>query len=280
MSYQAEISRNNPSCFLFVIDQSGSMVDTLPNGKSKASNVADSINKFLQNLVIKCSKSEGIRDYFYVGVVGYGQDNKVIAAFEGDLSGKELVPISEIAYHPLEIQEREQKFDDGAGNITTQNVKFPIWFNPIADGVTPMKEAFVLVNKIISNWLNQNPNCFPPIIVHITDGEATDGDPSPEMKQLMNQASSDGNILLFNLHLSSAGHPNPIFFPNSTEALPDNYAKMLFENSSHLTPSMLTVAKEEHGINLQANSKGFVFNGDMISIIKALDIGTRPSNLK
>ena len=62
--------------------------------------------------------------------------------------------------------------------------------------------------------------------------------------------------------------------------MPDNYAKMLFENSSNLTPSMLSVAKEEHGINLEGNSKGFVFNGDMTSIITALDIGTRPSNLK
>lgn len=280
MPYTAEISRNNPGCFLFVIDQSGSMVQSLPNGKSKASNVADSINRFLQNLVIKCSKSEGIRDYFYVGVIGYGQDNKVISAFDGDLRGKELVPVSEIAYHPLEIQEREQKIEDSTGNTVSQRVKFPIWFNPIADGATPMKEAFSLVNKIITNWLGQNANCFPPVIVHITDGESTDGDPTAEMKQLMGQASADGNVLLFNLHLSSTGHPNPIFFPNNSETLPDNYAKMLFENSSNLTPSMLSVAKEEHGINLEGNSKGFVFNGDMTSIITALDIGTRPSNLK
>jgi hypothetical protein len=36
MSYEAEISRNNPSAFLFLIDMSGSMTDPYGNGKRKA----------------------------------------------------------------------------------------------------------------------------------------------------------------------------------------------------------------------------------------------------
>jgi hypothetical protein len=75
MPYTAEISRTNPSCFLFLIDQSGSMEDPFRSGeltKKKADGVADAINRLLQNLVIKCAKSEGIRDYYYVGVIGYG----------------------------------------------------------------------------------------------------------------------------------------------------------------------------------------------------------------
>lgn len=280
MSYSAEISRNNPGCFLFVVDQSGSMLDTLPNGKSKANNVADTVNRFLQNLVIKCSKSEGIHNYFYVGVIGYGQDNKVTSSFEGNLVGKEMVPISDIAYNPLEVQERDLNVNDNAGNSVIQKVKFPIWFNPVADGSTPMKEAFSMVNKIIANWLGQNPGSFPPIVVHITDGASTDGDPSGEMRQLMNQASTDGNTLLFNLHLCSGTSSKPIFFPDNNEALPDQYAEMLFNNSSQLTPSMLALAKEEYNISPSNNARGFVFNGDINSIITALDIGTRPSNLK
>ena len=277
MPYKAEISRNNPGCFLFVIDQSGSMVELLPNGKTKAKNVADTINRFFQNLIIKCAKSEGIRDYFYVGVIGYGQNDKVLSAFEGDLAGKELVPISEVAHHPLEIQEREQQIDDGRGNLLMQKIKLPIWFNPIADGHTPMKESFGLVNRVVSNWLNQNPNCFPPLIIHITDGASTDGDPSMEMKKLIGQSSIDGNVLLFNLHLSSGGSAEPIFFPSNTEGLPDEYAKMLFENSSILTSKMIALSKEEYSTDFPSNSRAFVFNGDISAIIKALEIGTRPS---
>ncbi len=279
MAYTSEISRNNPGCFLFVIDQSGSMIDNLPNGRSKANNVANVVNRFLQNLVIECSKSEGVRDYFYVGVIGYGQDSKVITAFEGDLQGKELVSVSELAYHPLEIGESEIQVNDSRGT-TTQKIKFPIWFNPIADGATPMREAFGIANQIIANWLTQNHNSFPPVVINITDGESTDGDPGPEMKKLMGQSSSDGNVLLFNLHLSSGGHPDTIFFPSSKEGLPDAFATMLFENSSLLTPNMRALAKEEHGIDCTVNSRGFVFNGGIDTIIKALDIGTRASNLK
>jgi hypothetical protein len=59
MAYTAEISRVNPSCFLFVIDQSGSMSDPFggsDSGPSKAEQLATVINRSLHNLIIKCSK--------------------------------------------------------------------------------------------------------------------------------------------------------------------------------------------------------------------------------
>lgn len=52
MAYSAEISRNNPSYFLFVIDQSGSMSDNYVSvGKPKSEALADVINRMLQQLV-------------------------------------------------------------------------------------------------------------------------------------------------------------------------------------------------------------------------------------
>ena len=82
MPYTAEIRRNNPTCFLFLVDQSSSMLE--PSGgnkeRNKAEGVADAINRLLQNLALKCAKSDGIRDYFHVGVIGYG-GNKAAPAF-------------------------------------------------------------------------------------------------------------------------------------------------------------------------------------------------------
>jgi hypothetical protein len=64
MPYMAEISRSNPSCFLFLIDQSGSMADPFSDKPmKKADGVADAINRLLQNLTIRCAKEEGVRDY-------------------------------------------------------------------------------------------------------------------------------------------------------------------------------------------------------------------------
>jgi len=74
VAYQADISRSNPGCFLFLLDQSGSMADGFAggNGHSKADELATIINRLLASLVIRCSKDEGVRNYFDVGVIGYG----------------------------------------------------------------------------------------------------------------------------------------------------------------------------------------------------------------
>ena len=61
----AEISRGNPSCFLFVIDQSGSMEDPFSGadtGRSKAQKLADVMNRLWQTLVTRCAKGEDVRD--------------------------------------------------------------------------------------------------------------------------------------------------------------------------------------------------------------------------
>ncbi len=276
MPYSAEISRTNPSCFLFIIDQSGSMSDKYVNiNKPKSEAVADVINRMLQQLVIKCAKSEGVRDYYYVGVIGYGA-NGVNPAFEGSLSGKNLVPISEIANNPARIEERKKKISDGAGGLVDINVKFPIWFDPTANGGTPMVDAFKKANSIITEWISLNPNCFPPVVIHITDGESTDGDPSDEMNKLTTQLSNDGNVILFNLH-TNAKSINPISFPGSEISLPDLNSEKLFNGSSLLPSFMRSVAAEEFSLSLSDSARAFVLNGDIDLIITAIEIGTRPS---
>jgi uncharacterized protein YegL len=278
MTYTAEISRTNPSCFLFLVDQSGSMKDGFggDSTKKKADGVADVINRLLQNLVIKCAKSEGVRDYYYVGVMGYGNDVRPILS--GALAGKELVPISEVAEHPARIEERTKKVEDGAGGLVEQKIKFPIWLEPVGDGGTPMCRALATAETILSNWLSQHKGCFPPIVINLTDGESTDGDPTAAANKLRQLSTDDGSVLLFNIHLSSQ-QSAPIQFPDSENGLPDNYAQLLFRLSSPLPSFMTSIAREE-GFAASENSRGFVFNADMISLISFLDIGTRPGNLR
>lgn len=279
MPYTAEISRSNPSCFVFLIDQSGSMQDPFGGGeltKKKADGVADAINKLLQNLVIKCAKSEGVRDYYYVGVIGYG--NRVGPAFAGTLAGKEMVPVSEIANQPARVEERTKKIDDGAGGLVDQTIKFPIWFDAVANGGTPMCAALDRAQNILSNWLAQHPDSFPPIVINITDGESTDGDPTSAANVIQNLSSSDGNVLLFNVHLSSSG-ATPVEFPDSDTGLADQYAKLLFNLSSPLPDYMRSIAQQE-GFQVSDGTRGFAFNADIVSVIRFLDIGTRPSNLR
>jgi hypothetical protein len=283
MAYTAEISRANPSCFLFLIDQSGSMVDPLAGDsrRSKAQSVANTINTFLKDLVIMCSKSEGVRDYYYVGVVGYSNE-QAGPAFGGALSGRQLVSVSDVANHPARIEERTQERIEDGGVVSyfaNQTIKFPIWFNPVANGGTPMCKALKLAHQILSDWLLQHPMCFPPVVIHITDGESTDGDPSEAMQSLTTLASNDGNVLLFNVHLSSHRDAQGLSFPDTSDRLPDQYSRLLWQRSSPLTPFMLSVARD-YGLSLNEGARGFVLNADLELVIQTLDIGTRPSNLR
>ncbi len=278
MSYTAEISRTNPACFLFLIDQSGSMADSFPGEKRKKSQgVADALNRMLQNLVIRCAKEEGVRDYFQVGVIGYG--HTVGPAFVGPLAGRDLVPISEIGTTPARVEDRIKKVDDGVGGLMDQSIRFPIWFDPIENGGTPMCQALEQARLLLKEWVGQNPNSFPPVVIHITDGESTDGDPKTAMSSLAKLETDDGNVQLFNIHISSNPLATPITFPDSAESLPDDYARKLFNGASVLTPSMRLAAREQ-GFTVSELSRGFVLNADLILIIQALDIGTRPSNLR
>lgn len=279
MPYSAEISRTNPSCFVFLIDQSGSMADSGGGGesaRSKAQGLADSLNNLLRNLILICAKEEGVRDYYQVAVIGYGAS--VGPALGGTLAGRQLVPLSEIAANPVRLDERTKKVEDGAGGLVDQTVKFPIWVDPVANGGTPMCQAFAQAQTMLQGWLAQHGSSFPPILINITDGEATDGDPASAADSIRQLGAVDGQVLLFNIHLSSQ-RATPIEFPNSEAGLPDEFAQRLFRMSSPLPPHMCTAAQQE-GYHLGEGARGFVFNADMVAVIKALKIGTQPSNLR
>src|SRR5947209_1297095 len=125
MPYSAEIARTNPTCFLFLIDQSSSMGKPFGGGsaKTKAEGVADAINRLLQALVLRCTKGMEVLDRYHVGVIGYGA--RIGPALGGALAGRRLVPVSELAKNPLRVESRTRKADDGAGGLIIQAIKFP-----------------------------------------------------------------------------------------------------------------------------------------------------------
>src|SRR3954451_5158969 len=109
MPYTAEISRTNPTALIFLLDQSSSMYEGFGRHpeKRKADGVADALNRLLQNLVLKCAKANGVRDFFHVGMVSYG--GRVDSAFRGALAGSTLVPVSKIADNPWRVEVRTRQ---------------------------------------------------------------------------------------------------------------------------------------------------------------------------
>jgi hypothetical protein len=108
MAYSAEISRTTPTALLFLVDQSSSMGDDMSSGRSKAQFVADAINRTLASLIVRCTTADGTRDYFEIGVLGYGSQG-VKSGFGGSLAGVTLHPVSKIEAAPLRIEERKEE---------------------------------------------------------------------------------------------------------------------------------------------------------------------------
>ncbi len=279
MPYSQEISRQNKALFVFLLDQSYSMEDPIGNSQNrKKDELVTAINGWLQNMTIRATGGEGIRDYVDIGVIGYRTDadaNPIIESpLGGALVGRELVSIVEIGNNPARMEQKVKQFyDEDAGELVETPVEMPVWVEPKAEGGTPMCNALYRAYELVDKWIQEHPRSFPPVVIHISDGESQDGDPLPYADPLKGLATEDGNVLLFNCHLSETPG-DPFLFPASGEILPNELARVLFKMSSELPEKMFQAAIAE-GFELQAGARGMAFNADMVSLIKFLDMGTR-----
>jgi hypothetical protein len=277
--YSQEITRQNKACFLFLLDQSFSMEEPLGSSSNrKCDELVAAINGWLQNMAIRASGDEGIKDWMDVGVFGYRTDraaNPIIeSALRGPLAGKTLVSIQEIGAYPARIESRSQYIpDEETGEMIQLPCEMPVWVDPMAEGGTPMCHMLYHAHELLSAWIAQHPRSFPPIVVHISDGESQDGDPRPYAEAVRRLATEDGNVLLFNCHLSMTA-AEPFMFPSSPEGLPDQLAYVLFEMSSLLPDPFLRHGVGE-GIPLQPGARGMAFNADMVCLIQFLNMGTQ-----
>jgi hypothetical protein len=68
-------------------------------------------------------------------------------------------------------------------------------------------------------------------------------------------------------------------FPDSKMYLPDEFASLLYDMSSTL-PEKIREEAESEGFYIMPESRGFIFNSDMVKVIQFLDIGTRATSFR
>lgn len=276
MTYDAAISRATPTAFMFLIDQSGSMDEKMETGGSKAHFVADVLNKTLYELIIRCTTADGVRNYFDISVVAYGGTG-VTSGFRGALTNN-FHPISDIEQNPLRLEERTKRVPDGAGGLVDQSIKFPVWFDPVSSGGTPMCGGLKKAAEVLVGWCNAHAGSYPPTVIHVSDGQSTDGDPEAIAEMVRNISTDDGQSLLFNLHID-AREGSSLIFPASESGLPDEHAKLLFRMSS-MFPQHLLRAASDKGYKVTSESRFFGYKAGYEGIVDFFDIGTRASNLR
>ncbi|CAM4442772.1 vWA domain-containing protein [Deinococcus marmoris] len=268
MPYSKTVSRTHPTAIIFLVDQSSSMADNYGADlqQTKAKLVADTLNRQLMELVIRSTKGDGVRHYFDIAVIGYGRS--VGPVLGGNLAGRDFLPISDIADFPLRVEEATEQDANGE----EETVRYPIWMEPVSNGSTPMMQAFSSAITLVQQHIALHPDSFPPIVINITDGEATDGDPRPLATQLRDLQTSDGNVLVYNAHIS-ASQEKAVILPDSAVGLPDVYAEALYAMSSAL-PHVGLVRAAQLGHTTTDLSRGFIFNAPSELLVHLVDIGT------
>jgi uncharacterized protein YegL len=162
VNYSKRVSRECPTAFVLMLDQSGSMGEIWQNGLSKAAQVATIVNSALKNLVLSATRGGEVYDYVDIAVIGYGGVGieGVRSMLPGTTLDSPFMRLSEIAKQPRVAIVQNP---DGSSRRETT------WFDPVAGGGTPMNAAFDVAVKAVSSWVQRRDNSFPPIVINITD---------------------------------------------------------------------------------------------------------------
>jgi hypothetical protein len=229
-----------------------------------------------------------VRDYFHIGVLGFstrlfGMGIKTTYALPGTSPERPFLPISKVV-EVADIEERQVREDYGGGEIVEVTRRMPVWLKHHNGGLDPMCAMLRSVEPALAEWIGQHPDSYPPIVIIICDGYATDGNPLGDAERIKSLRTNDGNVLLFTVHLSSGKEVQPTHFPSGEQGLQSlregaDDSKMMFRMTSVLPePSRQQAASM--GFQVDELARGFVLNADAVSLAQFLDIGTRgPSNL-
>ena len=168
----------------------------------------------------------------------------------------------------------KKKVSDGAGGLVEVDEVVRIFVKPTASGGTPMAEAFQQAYTGVERFISSYPNSFPPIVINVTDGEPNDFNTATnQARKLAQLATSDGNVIVMNAHISTAS-AGKVELPSNNQALSGNrFANFLFDISTVL-PSTLADRARDVGFNAQSGSRGFVFNADAETLIRILNFGS------
>ncbi len=283
-AYIAQITRNTPTAFIFLIDQSVSMQrQTSLDGieMSLAEAAAQIVNRKIRELILRCTKADEIRHYFDIAVIGYS--DMAYSGWTGKLKGRYFVSPQEIHDNATKVTVKELKRTPRG--FVEKEVEHEQWLDPRSDGGwTHLDQAVSLSIDLLSDWLidHRGKEIYPPTVINITDGEYN-GCAHDRMQQLANElkslATSDGNVLFFNCHIQP-GAQDGLLFPASKDELGgDSVASRLFDISSLLPLRYNDDIARAKGISSSSRLVAMGVNASASQLIQLMDIGT-PTNIK
>lgn len=242
-------------------------------GVSKAQQVAAVINATLDDFLRLNAAGNEFRERAQFSVLGYS-GSSVRSAFAKPLGDRDFVTLGDLYQFPLRQDTSVQQRRGPEGETIETRRQVNVWVEPVFQGTTPMCAAFRRATELVTKWAAAHQESYPPVIINITDGLATDGNISDAARPLLNVATNDGKLLLFNCHISKR-QQSANEFPRNEKSLPDiKDADTLFWVSSAIPTTARTAFERAAGRRLEEGTRAYIFNGDALSVRKMLTFGT------
>jgi hypothetical protein len=250
-------------------------------GSSASSTIVKA--QFLSNIINKVIREIGAnasgKYRCDIALIGYEGNQGAFSLWKGGIQGKEAVSIVDVVNNPAgTATQKEQKSDPIEGVIEVER-KYDYWMEPTIGGSTPMGRGLGKARQIIEQWLTdeKHQDSFPPVVLHVTDGEPDSNERNTalrEAEQIKNLSTSDGNVMLFTVHIPSENGAT-VLFPVSEADLPagDESGKLLFQMSSILPQEMVASALEA-GLEVQSGCRLMVRNADAMAAAKLITWGS------
>lgn len=241
-----------PSYMIILLDQSAAM--SRQAGKVYlAETAAMVINRFIHGFVRRWKKHSGSPPMWYVSVIGYGEG--IGPALIGNHQGQESVSVSDLATtSPLE----NRPGVEGRSTI----IGIPVWLKPKAGGLARFCAALMMAETQVKKFLTRFPTANAPVIVNISAGTISDGDPRSLVHSIRALRGADGPVRLFNCQIVPED-ADVVSLPSAGTVLNDPLARMLFEISSPLP-----IAEDLVGF-IRHHEMGHI--GRLLEMVTALD---------
>lgn len=278
--YTTRIDEEHRAAILLLCDRSGSMSEeTLLDGMpmSRAEAVAALINQLLDELLGRLRRADRLRDCLDIALLEYSGEGVInLLAPSGG-----FVSVAELIRRPVAVRPRHVLRRLPSGNQVAATIPQRQWIEAKATGNTPMKAAFDEAERLARYWCAaaRNRQSFPPIVINITDGEASDADDEEltlAAERLHAIATQDGNLLLFNIHLATEidTDADAMRFPSEGDRLPERpHARLLYELSSTLPPCYDAAILAERP-TAQPPFRAVSYNCPINTLFAVLTVGT------
>ena len=168
--------------------------------------------------------------------------------------------------------------------VWQEEVELVQWVEPVCNqSWTRLNMAFDYVRHLLEEWLmdHAGQECYPPTVIHITDGEFN-GTTRESLVQQANEIKSmftpDGNVLLWNIHIIPTHDQVTAFLPTSKNEVYNSYSALLYDLSSLLPTRYnadIAKLKQTDGATRHV---AMAENTDLTTLVQLMDIGT-PTNI-